>query len=217
MFLGHFAVGLGTKWAAPKVSLGTLFLAAQFTDLLLPTFLLVGLEAVRIQPGVTAVTPLDFFHYPISHSLAAAVMWALLFGLVYGLVKRYSRGVLVLALAVASHWFLHFLTHRPDLPLYPGGSRLVGLGLWSSLWGTLAVELVIFAIGIWLYVRSTRATDRAGLLGFWGLVLFLLVVYLANLYGPPPPSVSALAWVGQAQWLIVIWGYWVDRHRQLRY
>ena len=114
--------------------------------------------------------------------------------------------------AVLSHWLLDFITHRPDLPLYPGGAR-VGLGLWNSLWGTLGVELTLFAIGVWLYARTTRATDRMGSFGLWALVAFLLLIYVGNVFGEPPPSVTALAWVAQSQWLIVAWGYWLDHHR----
>ena len=43
----------------------------------------------------------------------------------------------------------------------------------------------------------------------------LLASQLIDL-GPPPPSVSAIAWIGQAQWLLVAWGYWIDRHRRAR-
>lgn len=213
MFIGHFGVGLGAKAAAPKVSLGTLFLAAQFIDLLWPTFLLLGLEQVRIEPGATAVVPLDFVSYPISHSLAAVCGWALLVAAVYHVVRRNRRGTIVLGLAVVSHWLLDAVVHRPDLPLVPGGAYLVGLGLWSSLTASLIVELSLFGLGVWLYVRSTVATDALGYWTLWGLVGFLVVVHAANVFGPPPPNVTALAWVGQAQWLLVAWGYWVDRHR----
>ena len=212
MFLGHFGVGFGAKALAPSVSLGSLLLAAQFIDLLWPTFLLLGLERVEIEPGITKVTPLDFVHYPISHSLLAVLGWAVLFGLAYQFVRRYPRGTIVLALAVVSHWLLDLIVHRPDLPLYPG-SVLVGLGLWSSVTATLAVELPIFAIGLWVYLRSTAADDALGHWALWGLVGFLLVVYFANVFGPPPPSVTVLAWVGQAQWLLIAWGYWIDSHR----
>jgi len=47
----------------------------------------------------------------------------------------------------------------------------------------------------------------------WGLVGFLCVVYAANLFGAPPPSVEAIAWLGHLQWLIVLWGFWIDKHR----
>jgi len=213
MFVGHFGVGFGGKRAAPPVSLGTLLLAAQFLDLLWPCFLLLGIEQVRIAPGLTPVTQLDFVSYPYSHSLVAALGWSVLLGALYWLVRRNRRGSLVVGALVFSHWVLDFVTHIPDLPLAPGSATRVGLGLWRSLPATLAVELLIFLGGVALYARSTAPRDRAGRWGLWGLVAFLLVAYLAALFGPLPPSAAALGWGGQAIWLPVLWGYWVDRHR----
>ena len=117
MFVGHFGVGFAAKAAAPRVSLGTLFLAAQLVDLLWPTLLLLGLEKVEIRPGITRVTPLDFVSYPISHSLLMAVVWAALFAGAYLLLRRHAAGALVAFAAVVSHWLLDLATHRPDLPL----------------------------------------------------------------------------------------------------
>jgi hypothetical protein len=213
VFLGHFGVGFGAKAAAPKTNLGTLFLAAQFIDLLWPSLLLVGLEKVEIAPGITRVTPLDFTEYPITHSLIAVLVWASLFAAAYYLLRKYPKGAWVCGAAVVSHWVLDLLTHRPDLPIVPGGATRVGLGLWDSLPATLVVELGILAVGVWLYLRSTRALDRTGTVALWSLVGFLLVVYFGNLFGPPPPSAMAIAWLGQAQWLLVIWAFWIDRHR----
>jgi hypothetical protein len=215
MFIGHFGVGFAAKTVAPKVSLGTLFLAAQFIDLLWPTLLLLGVERVRIEPGITTVTPLHFEHYPVSHSLLAVVGWAALLGGVYFGLRRSVRGALVIGLAVLSHWLLDLLVHRPDLPLYPGAAQLFGFGLWSSLSATLAVELPIFAAGVWMYARATEALDATGRWALWGLVAFLGVIYVGNLFGEAPPSVAAIAWIGHARWLLVAWAYWVDRHRRL--
>jgi hypothetical protein len=216
VFLGHFGVGLGAKAAAPKTSLGSLLLASQAIDLLWPTLLLLGVERVVIAPGITRVTPLDFTHYPISHSLAAVLLWAVLFAGIYQGVRRYPKGALVCGLAVVSHWVLDLLSHRPDLPLAPGISLRVGLGLWGSLAGTVLVELAVFAVGVYLYLRTTRASDRTGTIALWALVGFLLVIYAGNILGPPPPSVTAIAWLGQAQWLLVAWGYWIDHHRRVQ-
>ncbi|WP_224962371.1 metal-dependent hydrolase [Geomonas subterranea] len=213
MFIGHFAVGLGAKAAAPKTSLGTLFLASQFVDLLWPTLLLLGFERVHIAPGITSVTPLDFEWYPISHSLLAVTGWAVLVALVYQAARKYPPGAIVLGLAVLSHWFLDLVVHRPDLPLVPGGSMKVGMNLWNSLAGTFIVEMGLFAVGLVLYLRKTNARDAVGRWGLWALIVLLMGIYLGNLFGPPPPSVAAIAWVGQSQWLLVLWGYWVDRHR----
>jgi hypothetical protein len=216
MFLGHFAVAFGAKRAAPAASLGTLILAAQLIDLLWPTLLLLGLETVRIAPGHTAVTPLEFVSYPITHSLAAVIGWALAFGVVYRSLGRPLAAAVTTAVLVISHWGLDFLTHAPDLPLVPGIDSKVGLGLWSSWIGTLIVEWLLFAAGLWLYLRTTRASDRVGAIGFWALVLLLVALHAVNLTGTPPPNEQAIAWAGHAQWLFVALGYWVDRHRVSR-
>lgn len=212
MFIGHFAVGFAAKRLVPQASLGTLFFAAQFIDLLWPSLLLLGVERVQIAPGNTVFTPLDFEHYPWSHSLLAVLNWGVLVGVAYYLVRHDRRTSLMLGLLVVSHWLLDFLTHRPDLPLWPGGAA-VGLGLWNSVPGTLVLEIGLFVLGILLYLRSTRARDGVGRWALAALIVFLGAIYAGNLLGPPPPDVTAIAWVGQAQWLLVAWGYWIDRHR----
>ena len=214
MFIGHFGLGFGAKRGAPSASLGTLFAACQFADLLWPTLVLLGHERVEILPGATKVTPLDFVAYPYSHSLLALCAWGLAFGALYWAIRRsrISAGV-TLALLVVSHWALDYLTHRADMPLTLSGPGRFGLGLWNSIPGTLAVELAIFAIGVALYLRETTARDRIGSIGLWALVGFLLAVYVANVFGPPPPGAIAVAWSAEAMWLLVIWGYWVDKHR----
>lgn len=217
VFLAHFGVGFGAKRLAPAVSLGSLFLAAQFIDLLWPSLLMLGIEQVTILRDHSQHPPLLFTHYPISHSLLMVLVWSALVAFVYRLLRPYPRGALVLGAAVCSHWLLDLLVHRPDLPLYPGSSTLAGLGLWEALPAAIGLELLIFSAGIWMYYRSTVAIDRRGKWGLWGLVIFLLLIFGADMAGgEPPPSVNALAWIGQAQWLLVAWGSWVDRHRQTR-
>ncbi len=215
MFVGHFGLGLAGKRLAPRLSLGSLFLAAQLVDLLWPTFLLLGWESVRIVPGTTVVTPLDFVSYPWTHSLLLALAWGLALALIARLLGRSPGEAGLLAALVVSHWLLDLATHRPDLPLWPGGPK-VGYELWASLPGTVIVELALFAAGVALYARSTRARDGRGRWGLVALVGFLLAIYAANLFGPPPPSEQAIAWAGQAQWLLVAWAYWLDRHRSPR-
>src|SRR5512140_2569440 len=143
MFIGHFAVGLATKRLAPRTSLGTLFAAAQLLDLVWPVLVLLGLEEVRVDPGNTAFTPLDFVSYPWTHSLLMAFAWAAAFAFVYRSLRRCPLGAWVGGALVLSHWVLDFLTNRPDLSLAPGAAK-VGLGLWYSVPGTLVAEGTLF-------------------------------------------------------------------------
>lgn len=217
MFIGHYALGFAAKRYVPAISLGTLFLASQFADLLWPTLLLLGVEHVAIEPGITVVTPLNFFHYPYSHSLLALAAWGFLFAALYKLLTRARlNAALLLALLVASHWVLDLIVHRPDLPLAPGAAGRYGFGLWNSMAATLLIEFSLFVGGVWLYLRATVARDRTGSMALWALVIFLAAIELANLFGPPPPGVPAIAWAGEAMWLLVLWGYWIDRHRGAR-
>lgn len=214
MFLGHCAVALGAKRAAPQASLGTLVMAAQFIDLLWPLLLLAGVEHVRLDPGNTAVTPLDFYDYPVSHSLVGVLFWGVLIGGIYFAIRRSWKSAVVIGLAVVSHWFLDLVVHRPDLPLTLGGASRWGWGGWNSLPVTLILELGLLGGGTYLYVRSTKATDKIGTYGFAGLVVFLVGIYCANVFGPPPPDVGMIGVAGNASWLFVLWAAWVDRHRR---
>ena len=215
MFIGHFGLAFAAKRAAPAVSLGWLMLAAQFIDLLWPSLLMLGIERVRIAPGATAVTPLAFEHYPWSHSLAMVALWAVVVGGLWLWRRKDRRGALVLALLVLSHWLLDAIVHAPDLPLAPGGTARIGLGLWDSVAASQTLEVALLALGVGLYARSTQALDATGRWALWALIALLLLIQFANVAGPPPPSVPALAWVGQLQWLLVLWGGWIDSHRAL--
>ncbi len=216
MFIGHFATALAAKKVAQKPSLGTLFIAAQFIDLLWPLLLIFGLESVVVDPGNTVVTPLNFTNYPISHSMLAVLIWAFLFGTVYYIIKKDKVTSIWLGVLVFSHWLLDLLTHRPDLPLMPGLVQIkVGLGLWNSLAGTLIVELGLFCLGIYLYLSATKARNKTGIYSFWLLIVFLLIIYTGNIIGPPPPpDTFAIGMLGLSQWLLVIWAYWIDYNRE---
>jgi membrane-bound metal-dependent hydrolase YbcI (DUF457 family) len=213
MFIGHFGLGFAAKAAAPRTSLGTLFLAAQWLDLVWPTLLLGGVERVLIDPSLPGLTPLVFVHYPYTHSLAAVTVWALLLGGAYFGLTRYARGALVVSALVASHWLLDAIVHRADLPLAFDGATRIGLGLWQGApAAAIALEVLIFIAGVLVFWRVFASeASRGARWGVAALVAFLALTHLGNLFGPPPPSVQAIAWVGQAQWLLVLAGYALDR------
>jgi hypothetical protein len=169
---------------------------------------------VRIAPGITAFTPLDFVSYPYSHSLVALCLWGIVLGSACWLLGIKGRACVVVAGLVVSHWVLDFVSHRPDMPIYPGGA-LWGLGLWNSMAATLIVELSLYAAGVWVYAKATRAKDAFGRWSFVALTVFLLIAYFGNVAGGPPPSVAAVFWAGVAgSLLILVWSWWTDRHRQ---
>lgn len=223
MFIGHFALGYAAKRWVPQLSLAVLFGAALFADLVWPVLVALGIEQVRIVPGITASTPLEFISYPYSHSLLSLTLWGTLAGWIC--VRSASskasadrppdnRHVFLVVLAlVVSHWVLDFVTHIPDLPLYPGSAKY-GLGLWNSIAGTFVVETVMFAIGVSMYARATRSRDATGKWAFFGMTAFLLVGFLANASGTPPPSVTALWVMALALGCFTLaLAWWADGHR----
>lgn len=216
MFVGHTAVALAAKRAAPDVSLGWLVGAAFTLDLLWPLFLLAGIERVSVVPGATAFNPLVFDSYPWSHSLLMACAW----GVGLAVIAR-TRGIAagaawLLAALVVSHWVLDFVSHAPDMPLWPGPSPKLGLGLWNSIPATLLVEGALFVAGIWIYLRTTQATDRTGVFALWSFLVVSAILWASGPWSAPPPSSRALAWFALAGWLLVLWVWWADRHRAPR-
>jgi len=215
MFIGHYALALAAKRAAPRTSLGVLFAATQLPDLVWPACVLLGWERVGIVPGITAFNPLDFTSYPWSHSLLMVAAWGMVVGLAYGLIARERAGALAVGLLAVSHWVLDWITHRPDLPLSPFGAERVGLGLWNSVAGTLVIESGMFVAGIVVYFACTRPKDRVGRYGVAALLALLTAFYVADRFGPPPPSERALGWFALVGgWLPVVWATWADRHRR---
>ena len=214
MFVGHFAVAFVGKRIEPRVSLGTLMLAAMLADFLWLIFLLAGLEHVEIKPGLGAANYFVARNIALSHSLLLDAIWAALFAAAYFMRRRYPRGALVLFFVVLSHWLLDVVAHKPDMPLAPGGHSYFGLGLWTSIPATLIVEGGCWLLGIILYARATRPKNRAGSYAFWSVLVLLTLIWYNNIAGPPPrdprtaPIVSLIFFS-----LIVAWAYWMNRLR----
>jgi hypothetical protein len=197
MFLGHYGAALALKRAEPKISLGTLFVATQLADLLWGGFLLLGWEHVRILPDDNPLLALQFYDYPISHSLVAALAWGLAAAALYYSwptrdTTRHWQAAALVGVAVASHWVLDLVVHVPDLPLAGNDSPKVGLGLWRHFGASVALEFVVLGAGAALYVarRSRRHPVRPVRLGF--VLLLLAATYVASLFSPPPPSVAVI-------------------------
>lgn len=215
MLAGHLGVALAATRAEPRLPLAAAVAAAFWLDLVWPLLLLAGLETVRIDPANTAFTHLAFDSYPWTHSLAAVAGWSIV---AYGawLVRAQPRRVAaIIAALVLSHWLLDVVTHRPDLPLWPGGP-LVGLRLWDSIPGTIVVEGSLFVAGIAAYTRSTQPRTKIGTWALVALIGLIGALWISQPWSPPPPSATAVAFGALTFWLLLPWARWIDAHRVAR-
>ena len=215
MFVGHYGVSFGAKSADRSIPLWVLFLAVQLLDIIWAPLILLGIEKVRIVPGITASNPLDLYYMPYTHGLISAIVWSCVGGSAYYFFARptAARSGVIVGLAVFSHWVLDFIVHRPDLPLY-GNSAKVGLGLWNRPAIALSLEALLLLGGIWLYFRG-RLSESVGTFVF-GALMIALQSYL--FFGPPPVSDKAAAWSAIACYAVltvVIW-WLVDRRETAR-
>ena len=214
MFVGHFAVGFAAKRAAPKVSLGTLIIAAALSDVLWILFFPAGLERVEIQPGLMVANSLNLVYIPFSHSLFMDIVWGAVLGGVYFLLRRDFRGAWVLAAVVLSHWPLDFIVHSPDMPLAPGIDARFGLSLWNSRPATFIVEGALWVGAVAIYARRTKFRTRAVAAAFWIMIALLTFLWVISLGGAPSPSLKSLAAVNTVFFLVLAaWAFWIERGR----
>ena len=181
-------MGLAAGRLEKRLPLGTALLASQLPDAIWPYLLLTGVETVSIVPGDTAMTPLRFDSYPWSHSLLMVAAAGATLAFIYKALGGASKAAAVCAGLAISHWFLDLLTHRPDMPALPWGDAKFGLGMWNSVPLTVTVESLMY-LGAVAFYASGRKMSR----GFWILIAVLGAIYVANVFGPPPPGVTPVA------------------------
>ena len=217
MLLSHVSAGLAGKKFAPKVSLGTLILAGVWSDIVMSILAIAGIEKVRIVPGITLVNPFDMYYYPFSHSLMWTVIWALLFAGVYYFFKKDMRSSIVLGACVLSHCVFDIISHRPDVELIPGIGSPVGMGLWNSFAGTVAVEIGLFIVGIAIYLHATKSKRMIGYVPFALLIVFNAFMFAGWLLGPAPKSTDGIFVMSLVAQLIgLVLAYTTDRFREAR-
>ncbi|HEX2139952.1 MAG TPA: hypothetical protein VHG33_09590 [Woeseiaceae bacterium] len=215
MFMGHYGPGLVIKAARPALPLWLLFVAVQLVDVAWAVLVLLGIEKVRIVPGITESNALDLYYMPYTHSLVAALLWSLAAAVLWRLVPRARSWPVAawLGLAVFSHWVLDLLVHRPDLPLYSDVFK-VGFGLWNFPMLALGLEALLFFGCMFVYLKRTTAVGTFGRYGMPVFGLVLLVFQAAMLFGPPPPSSTAAAVSALVAYaLVAAVAYWLDRQR----
>ena len=211
MFVGHYGVSFAVKRVDRAIPVWVLFLAVQFLDVLWAPCILLGIEKVRITPGITASNPLDLYYMPYTHSLVAALLWSCAGGFVYQFVARPPRrqASTLVGFAVFSHWILDFVVHRPDLPLYDNSAK-VGLGLWNAPALAFSLETGLLFGGVWLCLRGSLARSLGTLL--FGVLMLAIQAYI--FFGPPPTSdraAASTALIAYAVFATTIW--WLQDRR----
>lgn len=216
MFVGHYAASLALKKFEKRASLGVLFLAVQFVDILFFPFVLLGIERVNIVENFTQSTHFELEYMPYTHSLLASLLWAGAAYIVFRwvIVKKNSVA-LVVALAVFSHWLFDLIVHTPDLPLWSDTSLKLGLGLWNYAIATFALEAGLLLSALWLYLRSTSATTAVGKYGMGVFVVFLLLVNVVNIFGPPmgDSKLGLAIFALTSYFLFAAVAFWLDTRR----
>src|SRR5216683_3339833 len=192
MFVGHYGPSFAAKALKKSIPIWVLFVAVQLLDVFWSIFVLLGIEKVRIVPGITATNPLDLYYMPYTHSLDGALLWSVGAGIVYYLLRR-KDGLAAAALvggAVFSHWVLDVLVHRPDMPLYDDSAK-IGLGLWNSPVFAFVLEIAVLFGG--MYLRSRKPVTPIGRYGMpiFGFAMLVLQAFL--FFGPPPSSATGAA------------------------
>jgi len=216
MFVGHYAASLALKKFEKRASLGILFLAVQFVDILFFPFVLLGIERINIIENFTQSTHFELEYMPYTHSLVASLFWA---GIAYAVFRwvfiKNKSVALVIALAVFSHWLLDLLVHTPDLPLWSDASTKLGLGLWNNAIIVFTLEALLLLGALWLYLRSTTASTTVGKYGMGIFVVFLILINIMNIFGPLMDdskvnlAISALA----AYFIFAGVAFWLDKKR----
>jgi len=216
MFVGHYAASLALKTFEKRASLGILFLAVQFVDILFFPFVLLGIERMNIVENFTESTHFELVYMPYTHSLLGSMFWA---GAAYALfrwviVKNKSVAVVV-ALAVFSHWLLDLVVHTPDLPLWSDFSLKLGLGIWNNAIATYALEAVLLLSALCLYLRATTPSTRLGKYGMSIFVFMLLLANVANIFGPFRDDGKVVLAVSAvtAYFLFAAVAFWLDKKR----
>lgn len=216
MFVGHYAASLALKRIDKNASLGMLFLAVQFVDILFFPLVLMGIEHFTIVQNYTPSTHFELDFMPYTHSLLSSFLLAVGVYIVFRFIPsketaKKNKTAIVMAVAVLSHWFFDLIVHTPDLPLLGNNSAKLGFGLWNSAIATYSLETILLLAGLGVYLKSTKATTPVGKYGMILLVVLMLAINANNIFGPPfgadviTMSISAIVmyftFAGVAFWL----------------
>ena len=220
MFIGHYAPAFIAATSRKLPRLGALFVAAQLVDIAFFSFLILGVEHLRLVPHATVMNAMDLYDMPWTHSLVGAIGWGVAFAVAIRLLRGSWTAGAIGGAVVVSHWLIDLLVHRPDLTL-AGTPPKLGLGLWNHPWIEVPLELGFAFGGLWFFVSRTRATGASGKWSPLILAAAMAVFQAINWLTPQPDAVApappATGWLGLfAYGALAALAWWVARTRTLR-
>jgi len=212
MYIGHYGLAFILKKKAKQIPLWLVFLSVQLVDFLCFVLVILGVERMKFSPNQNPWlrTHLEFF--PYSHSLFMGVIIALFVLLVFWKFKGKVWGI-ILSIGVLSHWFIDFLVHTPDLPLF-WDSYKVGLGLWQHPWIAFSAEIIMVILGCYYLYRGSGMFLKPFIL------VALMVALISRMFFLQDPEIVTTNMAMRAfiplmiNSLFVALAYWVERKKE---
>lgn len=188
MYVGHFAIGVAIKAAAPKVKTLPIMLGVGFLDIVNGLLVIAGID--RVTPNLAA-GPYLFFDLTFidwDHSLLMAIALSLLWAAFF---LRDRTVALLAAAACFSHFLADLPMHNGDLALYPFSDFHMGFGLWGKLLtGAWVLEGIFAALLVgWAWTRF-RARDVKMI---WPVLVLVLAFFNLSPWLSPMKHVAALS------------------------
>ncbi|PIZ00267.1 hypothetical protein COY62_03500 [bacterium (Candidatus Howlettbacteria) CG_4_10_14_0_8_um_filter_40_9] len=216
MFVGHYGASFALKGIGKRISLGWLFVAVQFLDIVWAIFVLLGIEKLRITPGFLEASNLDLYYMPFTHSLFGSLFWSVLVGILFayfsGMTSKKKIGLFI-AFAVFSHFLFDIPVHSKDLLVF--GNLKIGLGFWNNALYTYLIESFVLVAGLSWYLKSTNPKSIIEKCGLFVFVAILLIVNYINIYFPSTvsPNIFALEALF-AYFVFAVFAFMIDKDKE---
>jgi len=119
-----------------------------------------------------------------------------------------------MAIAVLSHFILDLIVHNPDLDLLGNGIYKIGLGLWKYSPVSYGIEALLLIVGLWIYLRATKAISFIGKYGTPILILILLVLgAMSTFIAQTTATVNFALTMLVVYFSMMAFAFWLDRKR----
>lgn len=212
MFIGHYGLAFILKKKAKEIPLWLIFISVQLVDFLCFIFIISKIERMKFLPNQNPWLRTHLEYFPYSHSLFLNVILALIVLFVFWKFKNKIWGI-ILSIAVLSHWFIDFLVHTPDLPLF-FNSYKVGLGLWHLPWIAFSAEILLVILGGYYLYKNSGKVFRPIIL------IALMVVVLCGMFFSQDPEIATTNMAMRAiiplvvNSIFVVLAYWVELKKE---